>query len=406
MSSQQCAQKLLKTVSQQRHMFGSILVSCYLYKDAECSFWTNITTLIVPLNKNDPEPKSEKLVYNNIMLLKTTITIDELIQLIEKLSKEPTLKFKIENIDIIIAIRGNRYYRYFTQNNDAFVGINWGFEQYQFYVPIRPREFNHEQLVATDLNFYSDYRHVLKDFIGIDSDRYTDAHGLFFCLPYYGGKIKSAILKTPSLLEINIETMCDTCDDIVGKLSYSNGKKSIQENIVFLNNEKYSKIILKFQPQNIKIALLSKKDNALLDEHNVNLKYNKFKNIKGDLPDVNLLNCIENGEKQHFMNTEIKNFIEQWEKESSEIKNKPIDREGINHIYTRFQNQLCHIETSLTDEEHEKYLDEFKAIEGKLTVALQTARSQYDLTNRGMWTKIVESIANIFTSITGIFKKI
>jgi ATP-dependent DNA helicase RecG len=305
-------QKLLQKVDKQKDLYSSALISCCLHRGKEESFWTNITTLIVPLSKDDPVPETVMLNYGNIMLLKTTIIIDELIEIIKKLSENSITELKIGGVPIRVHGELSDCYRYFSESQ-RFVDIIWSFELARCYNNSchRPSQFIHNLLVSADLPLYPDYRHVLKVFVGIDSNEYSDAYGVFFCLPNYGGRIKEVIMNDSAQIDISIETLCKTNTDIIGKLYYSNADESAQTDVLFKNNENNSVIDLKFRPQYVQIVLISKKDGEILDKKEIGFKQNGVTDVGGNISDDELLELIKNGENYYV---EFKKAIDKTDK--------------------------------------------------------------------------------------------
>jgi hypothetical protein len=93
--------------------------------------------------------------------------------------------------------------------------------------------------------------------------------------------------------------------------------------------------------------------------------------------------------------TTIKEFLDTWTNQILKIEITPIDNRGFVHFYAQFRINKKRIECYLTDEETEEYLATLHNMESKLLVALHIARSLYQLQNRSMWLRFVESITAI-----------
>ncbi len=93
------------------------------------------------------------------------------------------------------------------------------------------------------------------------------------------------------------------------------------------------------------------------------------------------------------MKKEVEEFIKTWESEIAKIENRPIDSHGTFMIYNKYSMDENWLQLNMSEDENEKYYEVFHNIETKLTVALHSARSLYQLQNHSIWARIVEGIA-------------
>lgn len=273
-------------------MYSSALVSCYLHRKGTAL--ENILTLIMPVCTGDPLPTLEKLDYGEFVLLKTTVSIKELIELVLRLPESKSMDVKFADVNIRVDGRylGTRE-RY--DSGTGWINIDWGFEKYQYHANCGGES---AILASVDLPLYTDQHSVRREFIGIDPAKYSDAHGIIFCLPNYGAKIRE-IKVSSKTLKVSIDTKTEAAVDVIGKLSYTRDKETVKEDIKFSNETTPSIVNLKFEPQKFHIILLSKKTGDVLDERNVDFSWHYLpKGVMIDIPEDELLALIKNGESQ------------------------------------------------------------------------------------------------------------
>jgi hypothetical protein len=92
------------------------------------------------------------------------------------------------------------------------------------------------------------------------------------------------------------------------------------------------------------------------------------------------------------MDRNVKEFIDTWEGLIPKIENRPIDSHGTHMIYINFHRDMTWLKIFLTEQENEQYYEVFHNLEAKVTIALHSARSLYQLQNRGIWARIIENI--------------
>ncbi|MCL5949457.1 MAG: ATP-binding protein [Candidatus Bathyarchaeota archaeon] len=195
-----------------------------------------------------------------------------------------------------VTVAGNSLGDYYKFDSGVdYININWGFEKYQYKNP--SHRVSNEPLVSIDLPLFPDYRSAIREFVGIDVDRYSDAYGIIFCLPNYGARIREINISS-AMLKVNIEAKSEATTDIIGKLYYTRGKDAVKENIAFGTGETSSIMTLKYKPQHFHIMLLSKKSGEVLDERRFGLNWDLPKGVIVDIPEYELLELIKNGENQ------------------------------------------------------------------------------------------------------------
>jgi hypothetical protein len=302
MSSDKVVEQLLQKLDRQCHMYGSVLVSCYLCKEG--SDWVNKLALFKPLSKDCQEPLPVKWDYGNAVLLKTIITIKELIEIVKKLSGTQPVDLKIADIAIKIPEGSLEFKcRHYSNNDYDF----WGFEGYQ-YKPTQNSGYSSFPLTSVSLPLFPDFESVLESFFEIyQSDDYAYSKKMLFFLPDYGCRIKDIRFKKVKKknreqikLTISIETKYYTYSDIIGKVYASNkAYMPTQTDIIFENNKNSATITLDFEPEKGQFILLSKKDGCVLDEKRIHYCGKcAIDDCSDDLSDEKILELIKNGENQ------------------------------------------------------------------------------------------------------------
>ncbi|MDR2719906.1 MAG: ATP-binding protein [Nitrososphaerota archaeon] len=288
---QETVSKLAEKLRNRQSMYSSALVSCYLHRKGTAL--ENILTLIMPICTGDPLPALEKLDYGEFVLLKTTVSIKELIELILRLPEDKPMDVNFADVNIRIDGRYlGSYDRY--DSDTGWINIDWGFEKYHYHANCVGES---AILASVDLPLYTDQRSVRREFIGIDQDQYSDAHGILFCLPNYGARIRE-IKVSSKMLKVSIDTKTEVATNVIGKLSYTKDKETVKEDINFNNEATSSTVDLKFEPQKFHIILLSK-NGDILDERKVDFSWHYLpKGVMMDIPEDELLDLIQNGENQ------------------------------------------------------------------------------------------------------------
>jgi hypothetical protein len=289
-SHQEIIQEIIQKLRNRQFMYSSALVSCYLHREKDS--WANIVTLIVPICTGEHIPQTEKSDYGAFALLKTTISIEELIKLVSQLPEKNTMDVTFADMNIII--KGN--YLGSCERYDSGVGwinIGWGFEKYQYKAQCGGES---GALISVDLPLYTDSRSVRREFIGINPDLHSDAHGIFFCLPNYEARIREINVSTTTL-KVSIDTKTEIATDIIGKLSYVKDKTVRKADIYFKDNTSNT-MDLQFEPQQIHIMLLSRKSGDVLDERQFDFSWALPRGVMIDIPDYELLELVKNGENQ------------------------------------------------------------------------------------------------------------
>lgn len=97
---------------------------------------------------------------------------------------------------------------------------------------------------------------------------------------------------------------------------------------------------------------------------------------------------------------EVEDFKKTWLEEIAKIEKRAIDSRGVYLVSLQFDRDKILFEMGLTEEEftHDLWL-ELEMLESKLSIALETARSRYELQNRSLWARIIESISGVIYAI-------
>lgn len=211
-SHQKTIDEIVTKLTIRRDMYGSVLVNSFLRKDY--SLLVNISTKITPLYHSDPVPVTEKLDYGNFVLLKTSISLDDLIGIIRKLPENASVELSFGDTKIEVNGRSlGNYYKF--DSGMEFLDVDWGFEKYSY--SLSSYSLNNEPLVNIDLPLFPDFRSCLREFVGIDVDHYSDAFGITFCLPNYSARIREMNISS-TIIKVRVETKYEKIANIIGKL--------------------------------------------------------------------------------------------------------------------------------------------------------------------------------------------
>ncbi len=272
--------------------YGPALVSSFLKRQNDA--WVNIATKIMPLYEHQICPPTTMLDYKTFALMKTTISIEQLVKIIESLPENGSFEIDLDGIKF--SVHGQYigdYYRF--DSGTEFFDIQWSFERYHY--SNQSSGVTNEPLVSPDLPFFPDYRSCMQDFIGIDVDRYSSPWGIVLCLPKYGARILEVKISSKTL-NIQIEAKTEALNDIVGKYYCNVGKETEKGDLVFENNSNSCTINLKSKPDFFHIVLISKKTSELLDERRFGFGWHLPKGVSVTIPDYDLQELIKNGETE------------------------------------------------------------------------------------------------------------
>lgn len=249
--------ELLRLLEERKQVYNAALVETALIKDDKGS-WRNGVTKITLEEKDSGV--LESLNYGNVILSKISITIQELIKMIDDLVDKGI--FSVKNCPEISA-EGN--FRspsinegYLSSNNEFNIG--WPANYLEF--GITPSlNLNSRPLISSKYPLFPDIQSAIKSHLGLDVMNRSYYGNILFFLPKYQVKIGKLVIREKNIkFEAILNGLSE--DRIIGKIYCEAEGRS--ENKDF-NVTQTTTIELGFKPSWILLYLLSKDDGSILD---------------------------------------------------------------------------------------------------------------------------------------------
>lgn len=271
-------------------MYKSALVITALSKDGDSlrHAFTKITL------SNKEENFAEKLEYNNFILNRVGINIDDFLNILDDLISKGELNIK--NC-LSVKVTGNfdqdTYYRY-RSSNDEWLKNEWPMHNYIFKMDnLIGYPQSSRPLVSTRYPHFPDGLSAIKYYIGIDVSNYPG--NIFLFLPNYQLKIDTFTIGSEHLnLKIIINGI--TQEELIGKLYYE--KEGLIKTADFQIDENPKSIDIGFIPDMVSVYLL-KKDGEILDFRRRYLKWpSSSKDVVIEVKESDVIEMIKQGENQ------------------------------------------------------------------------------------------------------------
>lgn len=100
----------------------------------------------------------------------------------------------------------------------------------------------------------------------------------------------------------------------------------------------------------------------------------------------------------------LEDFERTWEEQIQRIREQPIDSRGARLIYLEFHINRGLLRFNRIGQEGAQNYQRLRNLETKLTVAVETSRSNYSLQNLSTWGRISESLTKVLDSILEIVR--
>lgn len=302
--------ELFKFLEERKQMYGAALVETVLLKDNKGEWRNGITK--ITLEQKDGGI-SESLDYGDVILSKISITIQELIRMIENLIDKGV--FSVKNCPEICA-EGNfrNPYEVYLPSNHEF-NIKWPTNCFEFVIkPNLKGDINSSRpLISSKYPLFPNVPSAIKSYFGLDVGNRSYPDILFF-LPNYQVKIGKLMIGSKN---IKFETILNGISEnrIIGKI-YCEGEGR-RENKDF-DVTKMTTIELGFNPDFILLYLLSKDDGRIFDFRRVYPTWPRdlLHDIDFEVKQEDAIGLIlENGENQRVefkreLNKQQDEFIE------------------------------------------------------------------------------------------------
>ena len=268
-------------------MYGPFLVKSFIQKHKP--FWKNVVTKIVPLSSLDTCDHQKKLDYGEFALVEEVVSLSNVLKMIEV--PEKTSQTRVIG-DYEVEFENEYWSKVYTYDSgEGPFDVDWYYEVYRLGGPTL--NIGLEPLIAVDLPVFPDRRKVIKDFVGIDIDHFSDAKGIILCLPNYGARIKELNIGSTEL-KIEIEEKTEKSDNIVGKVYCEKDQEVKKADVNFTN--KFGSFNIGFKPDYLYFALISKINADILDRRQFGKDWDLQKGVVVDIPHYQLKELIKNGE--------------------------------------------------------------------------------------------------------------
>lgn len=247
---QNMIEEIVRKIENRRDSYGSVLVKGVLAKPS--NVWENVVTKIVPLHKSDSYIPKEKFDYGNFVLFEELISLDTLVEIIKKLPEKGSVTITLGDYEVKV---DGAYFQngYKYDSGEEYLNIGWFFERYQYRGS--SKGYQREPIVSKDLPLFPDFRLAIKEYIGIDPQRYSDIYGIIICLPRYGAKIEEVNVGSKDI-RLEILSKDTGIENILGKLYCERGEEVKHVDIEFKDNSGIASI--GFNPDSMYVALISR----------------------------------------------------------------------------------------------------------------------------------------------------
>lgn len=306
--------ELLSLLEKRKQMYGAALVETALLRDDKGS-WKNGMTKITLKEKDSGI--SESLNYSDVILSKISITIQELIKLIDELVDKGI--FSVKNCPEAGA-EGNfssRYesYESYLPSNHEF-NIKWPTNYFEFAIKenLKANLNSSKPLLSSNYPLFPDISSAIKNCLELDVRNRSYVGNILFFLPNYQVKIGKLIIGEKN---IKFETILNGLSEnkIIGKIYCETEGRSESKDF---NVTQITTIELGFKPSWILLYLLSKDDGRIFDFRRVYTTWpsHMLRDINFEIKqedEIELL--LENGENQRVefkreLNKQQDEFIE------------------------------------------------------------------------------------------------
>lgn len=297
----------IKNIVKSRGIYKKAIITSVISKDNE--IWKNVFTKITLTN--DGKKILDKLDYDDFILNKISIDIEDFINLLNDFTVNEILK--IQNLpEIKIEARYDRFfYKPYIQSNDNWLKNDWAGNVYNFDMSDNFRgNSGSGPLVSPLFPHFPDRESAIQYFFGIDIRNFNRGNVLFF-LPNYHIKIENITISSEHI-DLEIIKNGISQEEIIGKLYYE------KDDLIKINDfeidDNHKVINIDFIPDVISIYLL-RKNGEVLDFRKIYSKYPSAAsdNVTIEIKENDIKELIKQGENQNV------EFKKQLNKEKGEF---------------------------------------------------------------------------------------
>ena len=257
--------------------------------------WKNVFTKITLSNKDDEF--SEKLEYNDFILNKISITVDDFHNMLDDLVR--TGELKVKNCPDVKATGNFEIHSYerYRSSNDEWIKNEWPTNHYLFNIDSELRgNPSGNPLVSTRYPHFPNAQSAIKYYNDIDLTYYSGS--IFLFLPNYQLKIDKLSIGS-EYLDLKLILNDIKQEELIGKLYCE--KEELIKTEDFSIDENPKRIHLSFIPDIMSIYVL-KNDGEILDFRRIYLSWpsSPSKDVVIDVKEADVLTMIKQGENQHI----------------------------------------------------------------------------------------------------------
>ena len=286
-------------------VYKSALVITALSKRQDS--WRNVFTKITLSNEDDEF--SDKLEYDDFILNKVSITVDDFLNMLDDLVR--TGELKVMNCPDVKAtgnFETNSDWRY-RSSNDKLIKNEWPTNHYIFNIDSEVRGHSSgNPLVSNRYPHFPNVESAIKYYNDIDIAHYSGS--IFLFLPNYQLKIDKISMGS-EYLDLKLILNDIKQEELIGKLYCEKEERIKTEDFSIDENPK--RIHLSFIPDIMSIYVL-KNDGEILDFRRIYLSWpsSPSKDVVIDVKEADVLTMIKQGENQ---NIEFKKELNNRDKE-------------------------------------------------------------------------------------------
>ncbi len=291
MSNHQSIIKEISTkLTERKNSYGAFLIKSFIQKQA--ADWKNIVTEILPISSRDGYENIRIWDYGEFALVEDLFSMSDVLKMIDVPQKSDS---SVEINGYSVQFQNEYWSKVHTYDSGSGpFNFNWYCEVYRLRTPTPNIGYN--PLVAVRLPFFPDRRMVIKDFIGIDIDRFSDAQGIILCLPNFSARIKELKIG-PTKIGIEIEEKFMKSKEIIGKLYCEKDQQIRKQDVTFKNG--VATVDVGFKPDYLHFVIISKSNANILDSRQFHKEWGDLsRGVIVDVPNYQLKELIRNGETE------------------------------------------------------------------------------------------------------------
>lgn len=220
----QIKDEIIRLLKKREAVYKSAMIITALSKYQDS--WKNAFTKITLSNRD--EKFSEKLEYDNFILSKISVTIDDFLNMLDDLILRGDLKIKnCPDVKACGTFDNNPDWVY-RSSNDDWLKNEWPMHNYIFRLDDKSRGHSpSNSLVSTQYPHFPHAQDAIKYYFGFDVRNYSSS--IFFLLPNYQLKIDKLTVGSKHLdLKITINGLKQ--EELIGKLYYEKDELIKTEN--------------------------------------------------------------------------------------------------------------------------------------------------------------------------------